>query len=72
VGQTLHQAGLGKKLDLKVLHIVRDSSRYIVPRSSTKLVAEDVLLVEGEREDILRAKDMNAIDIILVPLLWPV
>jgi di/tricarboxylate transporter len=57
-GQTLHQAGLGEKLDLKVLRIVRDGSRYIVPRSSTKLEAEDVLLVEGEREDILRVKDM--------------
>ena len=63
VGQSLTQAGLGEKLDLKVLRIIRDGSRYIVPRTSTELVAEDVLLVEGAREDILRAKDMDAIDI---------
>jgi len=62
-GQTLHEAGLGEKLDLKVLRIIRDGSRYIVPRSSTRLDEDDVLLVEGEREDILRVKDMDAIDI---------
>ena len=62
-GQTLHEAGLGEKLDLKVLRVVRDGNRYIVPRSSTRLDAGDVLLVEGEREDILRVKDMDAIDI---------
>ena len=63
VGQTLSQAGLGEELDLKVLRVIRDDSRFIVPRSFTKLEAEDVLLVEGEREDILRAKDMDAVAI---------
>lgn len=62
-GQTLHEAGLGEKLDLKVLRVVRDGSRYILPRSSTKLEEGDVLLVEGEQEDILRAKDMDAVAI---------
>jgi di/tricarboxylate transporter len=60
-GQTLRETGLGEKLDLKILRVIRDGSRYIVPRSSTKLEAEDVLLVEGEREDILRTKDMDAV-----------
>jgi di/tricarboxylate transporter len=63
VGKTLSQSGLGKELDLKVLRIVRDGSRFIVPRVSTKLEAEDILLVEGEREDILRAGEMDAIAI---------
>ncbi len=71
-GQTLHEAGLGEKLDLKVLRVVRDGSRYILPRSSTKLEEAavvlvnpqpHVLLVEGEQEDILRAKDMDAVAI---------
>ncbi|MEJ2265378.1 MAG: TrkA C-terminal domain-containing protein [Anaerolineales bacterium] len=63
VGQTLGDAGLGEKLDLKVLRVIRDGSRHIVPKSSTKLEAEDVLLVEGEREDILRVRDMDAVAI---------
>jgi di/tricarboxylate transporter len=63
VGQTLGEAGLGEKLDLKVLRVIRDGSRHIVPKSSTKLEAEDVLLVEGEREDILRVRDMDAVAI---------
>jgi di/tricarboxylate transporter len=62
-GQTLKEAGLGEELDLKVLRIIRDGSRHIVPKPSTKLEARDVLLVEGEREDILRAKDVDAVAI---------
>lgn len=63
VGKSLAQAGLGAELDLKVLRVIRDGSRYIVPRSFTELKQEDILLVEGAREDILRVKDMDAIDI---------
>jgi di/tricarboxylate transporter len=62
-GQTLRQAGLGEKLDLKVLRVVREGSRYVVPRSSTRLDVGDVLLVEGEREDILRVKDTEGLSI---------
>jgi di/tricarboxylate transporter len=62
-GQTLKEAGLGEKLDLKVLRIIRDGSRHIVPKPSTRLREKDVLLVEGQREDILRAKDMDAVAI---------
>ena len=62
-GKTLGQAKLSDELDLKVLRVVRDSSRYIVPRSLTELEEDDVLLVEGKREDILRAKDMDGIAI---------
>ncbi len=62
-GQTLDEAGLGEKLDLKVLRIVRQGRRYIVPQPSTRLAAGDVLLVEGERARILRVRDMDAVAI---------
>lgn len=61
-GQTLQEARLGCDLDLKVLRIVRDDTRYIFPQATTQLEERDVLLVEGKREGILRTegrKDVN-------------
>jgi len=62
-GKTLHGAGLGRDLDLKVLRIVRERTRYVVPRAATQLKEGDVLLVEGEPEDILRVEDRADVDI---------
>jgi len=63
VGKTLHQAELGQKLDLKVVRILRGSTRYVLPRASTRLEGGDVLLVEGRRADILRAEDWADVEI---------
>jgi di/tricarboxylate transporter len=57
VGKTLREAALGAEMDLKVLRIVRDSTRHVLPRASTKLEEGDVLLVEGSRESILDVKE---------------
>ena len=62
-GKTLRTSNLGQELDLKVLRIVRDKARYIKPRAGTKLKKGDVLLVEGERENILRVKDTSGVKI---------
>ena len=63
VGKTLLGSGLGRDLDLMVLRVVRDSTRYIVPLASTLLKAGDVLLVEGQRQNILRIKERNGVQI---------
>jgi di/tricarboxylate transporter len=63
VGKTLRASNLGRELDLKVLRIIRDKTRYIMPRAGTKLNKEDILLVEGERENILRVKDASGVEI---------
>ena len=63
VGKTLLGSGLGRDLDLMVLRIVRDSTRYIVPLASTLLKAGDVLLVEGQRQNILRVKERSGVRI---------
>jgi di/tricarboxylate transporter len=62
-GQTLHQTGLGRDLDLKVLRVIREGARYIVPRASTQFKEGDVLVVEGRRENILRVKDVADVEI---------
>jgi di/tricarboxylate transporter len=67
-GQTLYETGLGRDLDLKVLRVVRERGRYVVPRASTTLKEEDVLLVEGPRRDILRIEDRAAVKI--RPAVW--
>jgi di/tricarboxylate transporter len=62
VGATLDASGLGRDLDLTVLRIIR-GKRRVVPRADTTLDKGDVLLVEGEREKILRVKQMRGVEI---------
>jgi di/tricarboxylate transporter len=63
VGKSLGQSGLGRDLDLTVLEVIREKSKYLVPRATLKLQPGDVLLVEGERSEILKIKDIAGIDI---------
>ena len=62
-GKTLNESGLGRDLDLTVLRIVRGEARYLVPRATTRLREGDVLLVEGERQNVLRVKEVAGISI---------
>ncbi|MGC9349072.1 MAG: SLC13 family permease [Anaerolineae bacterium] len=61
-GKRLSAAALGDELNVKILRVIRDGSRHILPRASTRLQEGDALLVEGAREDIMGAKDMEGID----------
>lgn len=63
VGKTLSQSAFGRDLDLNVLRIVRDKTQYLAPRGETELQVNDVLLVEGRREEILKIKDTSGIEI---------
>jgi len=63
IGKTLAQSNLGESLDLQVLRIVRDKTMYVAARPRTVLAEDDVLLVEGKREDILKIKDTAGIEI---------
>jgi len=62
-GKTLRESALGSEMDLKVLRIVRESTRHMVPRASTRLEEGDVMLVEGSRESILDVKEEAALEI---------
>jgi di/tricarboxylate transporter len=63
VGKTLAESGLGSDLDLTVIRVVRDKHDYMLPDADLELQADDVLLVEGQREEILKIKDEVGIDI---------
>jgi len=63
VGETLRTSALGSEMDLKVLRIVRDGRRLLVPRATTRLEENDVLLVEGTRQSILDVKEEASVEI---------
>lgn len=62
-GKTLTEARLGHDYDLTVLSIMRPDGNRVAPRSDAKLQAGDILLVEGERESILKIQDVAGLDI---------
>jgi di/tricarboxylate transporter len=61
--RTLAEAGLGRDLDLTVVRVVRASSHDLYPEANLRLLAGDVLLVEGQRDDIIKIKNTAGIDI---------
>jgi di/tricarboxylate transporter len=63
VGKTLVESGLGQKLDLTVLRVVRSKRKHLAPQADLTLEGGDVLLVEGQRDNILKIKDEAGIDI---------
>ena len=63
VGQTLADANLSNALDLTVVGIIRGVGGRISPRSAEQIQANDVMLVQGRVEDILRVKNEAGIEI---------
>jgi di/tricarboxylate transporter len=63
VGKTLAESHLGRDLDLTVMQVVREKQRHLAPRADLALDANDVLLVEGLRDEVLKIKDTAGIDI---------
>ncbi len=64
VGKTLAESGLGSALDLTVLKIVRNKTEEIWPNNGSALLqANDILLVEGAKEEVLKIKDIQGIEI---------
>lgn len=53
VGRTLAESRLGNVFSLNVLGIIRNGTMRLVPRPSDPLKAEDTLLIEGNKEDLL-------------------
>jgi di/tricarboxylate transporter len=63
VGKTLDESGFGRDLHLTVLGVVREGESPILPRADTRLRESDVLIVEGDREEILKIKETAGLDI---------
>jgi uncharacterized repeat protein (TIGR01451 family) len=63
VGKTLSEANVSDELDLTVVGILRGRQGRIAPTAHEKVEAEDLLLVQGRVEDILRVKTEAGIEI---------
>src|SRR5918912_1826132 len=63
VGKTLSEANVGDELDLTVVGILRGRQGRIAPSAKERIEAEDLLLVQGRIEDILRVKTEAGIEI---------
>lgn len=63
VGKTLEDAAFGRDLDLTVIQVVREKKKVLAPSRELVLRANDVLLVEGRSEHLLKIKDRAGIDI---------
>ena len=59
----MKQSGLGHDLDLTVLQITREGNQLPAPDADFRFQEWDVLLVEGHRDEILKIKDTQGIDI---------
>jgi di/tricarboxylate transporter len=62
-GMTLSQAALGRDLDLTVLRISKDKRSFLVPTANTILDAEDVLIVEGNRDELLDIQEKTGLEL---------
>ncbi len=63
VGKTIGEAELGRDLDLTIVRVLREPERSLWPRRDLMIGAGDVLLVEGERKEVLKVKDTVGIEI---------
>lgn len=61
-GKMLAESGLAESYDLTVLRLVRDGDRYLAPTARRKLRAGDVLLVEGQRDQLLKVQETDQVD----------
>ena len=62
-GKTLSESGLGHDLDLTVIRIVRGGVEYLVPDADLCLQEGDVLLVEGELDELIDIDGQFGIDL---------
>ncbi len=64
IGKTLAEARISDELDLTVLGILRGAEEYrIAPHPLERIKADDLVLVQGRVEDILRVKSEAGIEI---------
>jgi di/tricarboxylate transporter len=61
IHKSLQEAGLGQDLDLTILSVVRGNDLILAPQAELRLAEGDVLLVEGQRNDILKVEQVGGL-----------
>jgi di/tricarboxylate transporter len=64
IGQTVNSSEIQRKLDLSILELIRDKVHFPQPLGDKTLMAGDILLISGSREELLKIKDAKGIDIL--------
>lgn len=64
IGQTLRSTELQRKFDFDVLELIRDNVHFPQPLADKVLAAGDILLVRSTRDDLLRIRDEQGLDIL--------
>ena len=64
VGQTLQSSQLQRRFDLDVLEIIRNGNHFPQPLGDKSLCAGDILLVRSRRDDLLKIRDGEGIEIL--------
>jgi di/tricarboxylate transporter len=61
IGQHVFESDLNK-LDFTILRVIRDTSNFM-PKATTIIQPDDVLLVEGKMEELIKVKETEGIEI---------
>ncbi|MFU8773055.1 MAG: SLC13 family permease, partial [Anaerolineales bacterium] len=59
VNKSLEESRLGNAFGLNVLGIVREGTTHLIPKSTDRLFAGDILFVEGRLEDLLSIRGLQ-------------
>jgi di/tricarboxylate transporter len=63
IGKTLGESNINTELELNILGIIRGDQKLIAPRANELIEANDLLIVEGKIDDILRVKEEVGLEI---------
>jgi di/tricarboxylate transporter len=64
IGQTLRSSEIQRKFDIDILELIRNGSHFPQPVADKKLLAGDILLVRGGRDELLKIRDEKGLDIV--------
>ncbi|MGJ3248531.1 MAG: SLC13 family permease [Elainellaceae cyanobacterium] len=64
VGQTLRSSGIQRKFDVDILEIIRNGSHFAQPLADKPLMAGDILLVRGSKDDLLNIREEKGLEIL--------
>ncbi|NEQ99227.1 MAG: SLC13 family permease, partial [Cyanothece sp. SIO2G6] len=62
LGQTLRSSRIQRKFDIDVLELIRSGTHFAQPLGNKLLLAGDILLIRGTKEDLLRIRDERGLE----------
>jgi di/tricarboxylate transporter len=64
IGQTLRSTQIQRKFDIDVLELIRNNSHFPQPVADKTILAGDILLVRGSRDELLKIRDQRGLDMV--------